>query len=293
MGREQTWRRKRLYFYVAGMILLYFPGCVVPEKAKVRIKPQEEAHQYLLRGKEFLAQGDFQEALKENQKILDLAAHQPPEDEALFNIGMIYAHPEILKRDPAKSLYYFNRVAEEFPQSPWAFQARGWKAMLQDWMAMLQERSRLTQRVELLNRQIQQFQEEKRKVEEERATLQPVLNIRELLSHGKYEEALREIQKMLAATPRILQEDEALFQMGLINAHPGNPKRDYGKSLGYFKKLMKEYPKNPWTELAKAWTGMVQENEKLNQTVEKLNQTIEKSKQVDIEIEEKKRGKGK
>jgi hypothetical protein len=38
---------------------------------------------------------------------------------------------------------------------------------------------------------------------------------------------------------------------------------------------------------------MLQENEKLSQTVEKLNQTIEKSKQVDIEIEEKKKEKGK
>ena len=286
MGREQTGRRKRLYFYVAGLILLYFPGCVIPEKTKVRIKPQEEAHQYLLRGKELLAQGDFREALKENQKILDLATHQPPEDEALFSIGMIYAHPEILRRDPAKSLYYFNRVAEEFPQSPWTFQARGW-------VAMLQERSRLTQRVELLNRQTMQFQEEKRKSEEGRETLHPLLTSRELLSHGKYEEALREIQKMLAATPRTLLEDAALFQTGLIYAHPGNPRRNYGKSLGYFRKLMKDYPQSPWTELAKAWTVMVQENEKLTQTVEKLNETIEKSKQVDIEIEEKKRGKGK
>lgn len=286
MGRKQTGRRKRLYFYIAGLILLYFPGCVVPEKTKVKIKPQEETHQTLLRGKELLAQGDFRGALKENQKILDLATHQPPEDEALFNMGMIYAHPEILKRDPAKSPYYFNRVAEEFPQSPWAFQARGW-------MAMLQERSRLTQRVEHLNRQLQQFQEEKRKVEEERETPRPLFSSREFLSRGKYEEALKEIQKMLSSTPRTLPEDEALFQMGLIYAHPGNPRRDYGKSLGYFRKLTKDYPQSPWTELAKAWTGMLQENEKLNQTVEKLNQTIEKSKQVDIEIEEKKKEKGK
>jgi uncharacterized protein YaaN involved in tellurite resistance len=47
-------------------------------------------------------------------------------------------------------------------------------------------------------------------------------------------------------------------------------------------------------------TTILQENEKLDQTIEKLtqeieklNQMIEKSKQVDIEIEEKKREKGK
>ena len=286
MGGKQTGRWKRLYFFVAGLILLCFQGCAVPEKTKIGIRPQEKAHQYLLRGKELLAQGDFQGALKENQKVLDLAAHQPPEDEALFHMGMIYAHPEILKRDPEKSLHFFNRVAEEFPQSLWAFQARGW-------VAMLQERNRLTQRIEHLNRQVKQLQEEKKKGEEERETLQPLLNSRELLSQGKYEEALKEIQKMLAVSPRHPLEDEALFQMGLIYAHPGNSKRDSGKSLGYFKKLIKDYPQSSWTGLAKAWTGVVLENEKLGQTVDKLNQMIEKSKQVDIEIEEKKREKGK
>ena len=45
--------------------------------------------------------------------------------------------------------------------------------------------------------------------------------------------------------------------------------------------------------MAKDWTGMLRENDRLKQAVEKLNQTIEKSKQVDIEIEEKRREKGK
>ena len=63
--------------------------------------------------------------------------------------------------------------------------------------------------------------------------------------------------------------------------------------MNYYKKLMKDYPQSPWSELAKTWAGMLQENEKLSLTVDKLNQTIEKSKQVDIEIEEKKKEKGK
>ena len=40
-------------------------------------------------------------------------------------------------------------------------------------------------------------------------------------------------------------------------------------------------------------TGMLQENEKLNRSIEELTLVIEKSKQVDIEIEEKKREKKK
>ena len=269
-------------------------GCAIPEKMRIGIHPQSEAHQRLLRAKELLGQKDFEGALRENQKILSLATHQPPEDEALFNMGMIYVHPENLQRDSAKSLYFFDKVAEDYPKSPWAFQARAW-------MGMLQENGRLNQRVEHLNQrvrrqlnhQVKHLQQEKMKIEEEQEVRRPLLNSRELLSQGKYEEAIKVIHKVLAASPRHPLEDDALFQLGLIYAHHGNPKRDYGKSLGYFRRLIKDYPQSLWAELAKAWTGMVQENEKLNQTVEKLNQTIEKSKQVDIEIEEKKREKGK
>ena len=94
--------------------------------------------------------------------------------------------------------------------------------------------------------------------------------------------------------------DETLFSMGLIYAHAGNPKKDLGKSLALFKKLIKDHPQSLFAEHAKMWMGILQENEKLNQaieksnqTIEKLNQVIEKSKQVDIEIEEKKREKAK
>jgi len=268
-------------------------GCAIPEKMRIGIKPQAEAQQHLLRAKELIGQKDFEGALRENQEILSLATHQPPEDEALFNTGMIYVHPENLQRDSAKSLYFFDKVAEEYPKSPWGFQARAWMGMLQENGRLNQRVEHLNHRVEQLNLQVKQFQQEKMKAEGEQEVRRPLLNSRDLLSQGKYEEAIKVIHKVLTASPRHPLEDDALFQLGLIYAHPGNPKRDYGKSLVYFRKLMKDYPQSLWAESAKAWTGMLQENEKLNQTVEKLNQTIEKSKQVDIEIEEKKREKGK
>ena len=300
MGRKQTRRGKHVHLCLAGLMFLISSGCGVPEKMRIGIHPQSEAQQRLLRAKELISQKDFEGALRENQEILSLATRQPPEDEAIFNMGMIYVHTENLQRDPAKSLFFFDKVAEDYPKSPWAFQARAW-------MGMLQENGRQNQRIEHLNhrgeqlnhqvdelnRQVKHLQQEKMKIEEEQEVLRPLLNGRDLLSQGKYEDAIKVIHKVLAASPRHPLEENALFQLGLIYAHYGNPKRDYSKSLGYFRRLTKDYPQSLWSELAKTWMGMVQENEKLNQTVEKLNQTIEKSKQVDIEIEEKKREKGK
>jgi outer membrane protein assembly factor BamD (BamD/ComL family) len=286
MGRKQSRRRKHLYFYLAGVIFLILAGCAAPEKIKVETGPHGEVDQHLFRGRELLAQKDFEGALSEYQEIATLSARQPPEDEAYYFIGLIYVHPDNPKRNPMKSLYYFNRVTTDYPRSLWAGQATAW-------IGMLQENGKLNLSVENLTRRVKQFQLEKSKLLEEREVHQPLINSRELLLQGKYEEASKEIQRFLSPSPRHPLEDEALFQMGFIYAHPGNSKRDYGKSISYFRKLMKDYPQSPWSDMAKIWTGMIYENERLNQAVDKLSQTIEKSKQVDIEIEEKKREKGK
>ncbi len=120
-----------------------------------------------------------------------------------------------------------------------------------------------------------------------------LLRARKLFEQRDFEGSLKENQKVLSASGQNSPADEAVFNMGLIYAHSGNPKKDYSKSIGYFKKLIKEYPQSPFMEQARVWAGILQENEKLSQTIQKLNQVIEESKDVDIQIEEKKREKAK
>ncbi len=120
-----------------------------------------------------------------------------------------------------------------------------------------------------------------------------LLRARELLEQQDYDGSLKEYQEILSLAGQNPPGDEALFNMGLIYAHAGNPKKDYGKSVGFLNKLTKGYPQSPLVVQARVWAGILQENEKLNQTIQKLNQMIEESKRVDIEIEEKKRERGK
>lgn len=114
-----------------------------------------------------------------------------------------------------------------------------------------------------------------------------------LLDRHDFDGALRENQRALARSGKNPPGDDALYQMGLIYAHYGNSKKDYGKSLVFFKRVTTDYPKSALAEQARAWIGMLQENEKLNQTIQNLNRVIEQSKRVDIEIEEKRREKAK
>jgi tetratricopeptide (TPR) repeat protein len=166
MGGKRTGHGKFFHFCIAGLILLLSLGCALSEKLRVEKPRQGEAYRYLDHGRELLAQGDYEGSLSENLKVVSLATGRPPENEALLNIGMIYAHPE-------------------------------------------------------------------------------------------------------------------------------NPKRDYGQSIKFFRRLVKDFPQSPRVEEAKLLTGMLSDNEKLSRSVEELKQVIEKSKQVDLEIEQKKREKGK
>lgn len=136
-------------------------------------------------------------------------------------------------------------------------------------------------------------EESQRKGETLRILSEHLLRARKLLEQRDYDGSFKENQKILSLSGQNPPGDEALFNMGLIYAHSWNPKKDNMRSIGFFKKLTKDYPYSPLAVQARIWTGILQENEKLSQTIQKLNQVIEESKQVDIEIEEKKREKAK
>jgi tetratricopeptide (TPR) repeat protein len=103
---------------------------------------------------------------------------------------------------------------------------------------------------------------------------------------GDYERCVNENQRVLSLSHTRSLKDQALFNLGLVYAHSGNPKKDFEKSLDFFKRLINDYPKSPLVEQAKIWVSLLQEHQELNQVIQKL-------KQVDIEIEERKREKAK
>ena len=144
------------------------------------------------------------------------------------------------------------------------------------------------------NKKTEVKNEESQKNEETLETLSGrLLRARKLLEQRDDDGSFNGNKKILSLSGQNPPGDEALFNMGLIYAHTGNPKKDYAKSIGFFKKLMKDYPQGPFSVQARIWTGILQENEKLGQTIQKLYHVIEESKQVDIQIEEKKREKAK
>jgi len=261
-------------------------SCAPLQEMRVR----EEAKATLLRGQKCLAQGDFDGSLNETQEALALSPSQPPADEALYTLGLVYAHFGNVKKDYGRSLGFFEQLMREFPGSPFAQEAKIWANVLQENKDHAQIIENLKLATEKLKETVDRLEKAEKsrpvevRAEERKGTRESLLRGQRSLAQGDFEASLSEMEKVLSQSPGTPLEDEALYTLGLMYAHFGNPKKDYRRSLEFFKRLLKDYPKSPWVEQAKIWIAVIEENAK-------LNQVIEKSKQVDLDIEQKKREK--
>jgi len=291
MGGKRTGTGKYIHFSFAGLMVLSLFSCALLQE----IRDREEAKATLLRGQRCLVQGDFDGSLNETQKTLALSPSRPPADEALYTLGLVYAHFGNVKKDYGKSLGFFEQLMREFPRSPFAQEAKIWANVLQENENHAQIIENLRLAAEKLKETMDRLEKaekskpvevkaEERKIEERKGVREQLLRGQRFLAQGDFEASLSEMEKVRSLSPSAPPEDEALYAIGLIYAHFGNPKKDYRRSLEFFRRLLKDHPKSPWGEQAKIWIAVIEENEK-------LNQVIEKSKQVDLEIEQKKREK--
>lgn len=137
---------------------------------------------------------------------------------------------------------------------------------------------------------------------------EPFAYAKTLFNERNYEAAFKENQRLLGESKAA--PDVALFNMGLISVYSSNPKKDYLRALNCFKTLTVEYPQSPLTEQAKIWIQVIEDHKKnaeerqklvedkrtltrereaLAQEREKLKYIAEKSRQVDLEIEKRRR----
>ena len=129
-----------------------------------------------------------------------------------------------------------------------------------------------------------------------------------LIVPSNFDQALKENQKALAEGKG--QPDVALYNIGVISAHSANPKKDYPRALLSFRTLVKDHPNSARAEPAKIWIQTLEQNQKateegqklaedkralarerdqLAQERNKLNYAIEKSREIDAEIEKRRK----
>ena len=101
----------------------------------------------------------------------------------------------------------------------------------------------------------------------------------DLMARGEYSRALEKNQELLEKYPQM--GDLALFQMGLITAHPKNPDKDYQNSLRYFQRLITEFPKSDLKNQAQIWELSLQKTIEKDKKIVALQRQIEKLKKID------------
>ncbi|MEN8263514.1 MAG: tetratricopeptide repeat protein [Nitrospirota bacterium] len=266
MGRKffRTW--KHILLCITGITFLLFSGCATYKELLTRHNAQKS----LLHSKKLFAEGDFKGSLEENRKVLSVFVKGPPGDEALFNIALIYTHYANPKKDYKISLFHFKMLLNDYPKSSLITQAKIWVNMLD---SIQKSRKKIVPEKEI--------KKEKEEVALKEINRDPkktnvhLMQSQKLLSEGNFKASIIESRKVLKMQAASDFKDDALFNIALIYAHYNNPEKDYKESIKYFTELMNKYPKSHLADQAGIWLDV-------------LN-IIEKAKQVDIDIEKKKK----
>ena len=130
MARKHCGKRKYFFLCITGLILLSVVSCTsLKERMKKGLCSRPSTQEFLYSLK---SAGDFENALKRSRETLSKSPRTPPGDEALFDMGLVYAHPKNPKKDYRKSVEYFRRLLNEFPHSPHIEETKMWVGVLED-----------------------------------------------------------------------------------------------------------------------------------------------------------------
>jgi outer membrane protein assembly factor BamD (BamD/ComL family) len=99
------------------------------QKGKIVSKEKKSAS---LSGKgRVVVDRNFEEAVEKNEQIVEEFGTNKPADEALYNLGLIYAHVDNPAKDYNKSRVYFHMLSKQFPDSVFAEEARIWLGLFE------------------------------------------------------------------------------------------------------------------------------------------------------------------
>ncbi len=159
-------------FYFCFALLIYLSGC----SSFYDLSQQRQLGEELASGNQLLIHGDFDGSLKTFENVVMRAKDRPPADAAIYNIGLVQAHPQNPKRDRPQAIGSFNLVITRYPDSPWAEPAKVWISVLSEAEESKQEIEKSKQLVEKsqleLEHNRQAMEKSKQEIEKSRLELE-------------------------------------------------------------------------------------------------------------------------
>ena len=126
MGTKQTRRRKYLFLHLACLGLLPFVifGCL-------HFSKKLQGQQILKESMDQMVSRQYEASMAKNLTVLNSFPHSLA-DQAFFQIGLLYAHPENPNQNYEKSLGSFNEILKGFSESRLRHQAQLWVLFIRD-----------------------------------------------------------------------------------------------------------------------------------------------------------------
>ena len=199
MGQKCAGKRQYILFRIAGCLMLtcLLAGCLYPPE---RWKTEE----HLATANYYLGRGNFSASLRESRAVLNLYP-QLLGDRALFQIGLIYSHPENPEHDFTKAREAFRALVNRYPESPLKPQAELWITILRNLQDM---DSVLRSKNQELARSKDQLRDQLEKVKKLEEQKQKISETKEVHYEKAIEAKDRQIKKAIEDKDRQIKELE-------------------------------------------------------------------------------------
>ena len=99
------------------------------------------------------------------------------------------------------------------------------------------------------------------------------------LLRGDYEGSLKSYERAIVMAQNQPPADMATYNVGLVLAHPLNPKNDRPKAITAFNRVIATYPDSVWAEQARVWINVLNEAEEAKREIAKTKQLAAKSQE--------------
>jgi DNA repair exonuclease SbcCD ATPase subunit len=106
------------------------------------------------------------------------------------------------------------------------------------------------------------------------------------IAHGDFPLALKKNEETLTHYPGIL-EDQALYQRGLIHAHPRNPEQNFTAAIDIFWELKEKFPGGRLEIEAEAWMITLENIHQKDQALSALRKDIQKREKTIAQLNTK------
>lgn len=273
MGRKRNRKRKHLLFYLIPLLILFSAGCALWEQ----IGRESDWKERLALGQQYRDEGKYAQALQVFKGLAADYPQTPPGDLALKETAALLIHPGQPQKKIREALDTWWKLLKNYPHSPYAAEARSWISILTEYVNLQAQLEKEKQQLLQAKTQAEECRArvEEYKQDQKNVALDLIARNHKGMAQKEFDKVLEENQNMVSRSGNKPPADEALYALGLVYAHGENPKKDYLKALAYFNRLLKEFPRSWRAEEAKIWTKNIE--------------TFEQSKQIDLEIETKRK----